>query len=199
MPASCKNTLTRSCTPSIHGASGVLALKVILPSSAQAPAYPSPGLSHRFSPSIKPFLRIQLGAVTWQVKQLNWIDSLCYPSLDKLTAMNLQVVQNQEHLFACIFEQSGLKFDELVRIKGLINDHPAGLAQIGHRGNHRQLVTCTAHGHCHRCFARWRVAPAAHVSIDQSSLITPVNFCSFASCALLYAGVLPLESGLRRS
>ena len=110
--------------------------------------------------------------------------------------MNPQIIQNQKNFFTRIFNQRVQKFDEFFSIKGFINDHPACLALIGHPSNHRQLVAHTAHNHSHRCFACWRADSAAHVGIDQSGLIALVNFCSFASCALLYAGVLPFKQGL---
>ena len=56
----------------------------------------------------------------------------------------------------------------------------------------------TAYSNRDRSFSGWRVAPAAHVREDSRSLIALVNFCSFASCALLYAGVLPLKPSLHR-
>ena len=69
---------------------------------------------------------------------------------------------------------------------------------MGHYSNHRELVAGTAYSYRDRSFSRWRVAPVVHVGEDPHCLITPVNFCSFASCALLYAWVLPLKPSLHR-
>ena len=94
--------------------------------------------------------------------------------------MNPQVVQYQEHLFGCVFNQGLKKFDQLVRVERINNDYPARLALIVHRGNHRQLVTRAAQSKCHRCFACWCEAPAPNDCVDQCGLIIPVNLSTLS-------------------
>jgi hypothetical protein len=137
-----------------------------------------------------------LGAVAGKVEQFNLINPLGHPGLDEFAVMNSQVVQNQKDLFARIFYQGSQEFNQLVRIKGIINNHPTRFALIGYRRNHGELLARTANGQCNRRFARWRKASAAHIRVDQSSLIAPVNFSTLASGALLYGGVLTVQPSL---
>ena len=51
---------------------------------------------------IEPLFWIKLRALTGQIKQPNFLAVLCYPSLFKPAVMDPQVVQYQEHFFACI-------------------------------------------------------------------------------------------------
>jgi len=152
-----------------------------------------------FQVRVEPLLWVELRAVAGQVKQLNLVLALSHPRLDQLAVVNPQVVQNQKDFFARVFDQSLQKFDQLLSIKSLVNDHPTRLALVGHRGNHRKLLTGTAHGHGHRCFARWCKASAAYIGVDQSRLIAPVNLSALGPGALLDAGVLALQPSLHGS
>ena len=51
--------------------------------------------------------------------------------------MNSQVVQYQKQFAVCILDERLQKFNELVRVKGVINNHPARFTLIGYLRNHR--------------------------------------------------------------
>ena len=58
-----------------------------------------------------------------------------------------QIVQYQEDFFARILDQGLQEFNKLVGIKCRVDDHPACLALIGYRGNHRELLAGVAYRH----------------------------------------------------
>ena len=64
--------------------------------------------------------------------------------------MHKQIIENQEHFFRRILDRHFQELDELARVNGLINNHPARFTLIGYRRNHQWLV--------------WRVPPTANVT-----------------------------------
>lgn len=56
---------------------------------------------------------------------------LFQPPLCRLAVMAPQIIQNLEYFFLCIFDERSQKFDQLVGIEVLVNDHPACLSLIG--------------------------------------------------------------------
>jgi|GEM_PF-4295891 len=129
---------------------------------------------------VQTFLWIELWAipqglplvVAGQVEQLNLIFPLSCPSLHDLAMVYPQIIQNQEHLFPGILDQSSQEFNQLFRIKCIINNHPACLALIGHGGNHGKLFPGAPYGHRHRGLARRGKASTAHIGIDQRRFIS---------------------------
>jgi hypothetical protein len=49
------------------------------------------------------------------------------------------------NFFTRILNQCGHQFDRFFGIKCVVNDQPAGLPLVGHRGDHRALLTGAAH------------------------------------------------------
>lgn len=110
-----------------------------------------------FQISVESFFRIELWAVTGQVEQINQVLAFSHPCLHKLAVMPAQVVHNKKDFFVRILDQSLQKFNKLVDVEHLINDHPARFTLVSHRGNHRELLASAADSHGHRCFAHWCV------------------------------------------
>ena len=80
---------------------------------------------------------VEFRAVAGQVEQLDFLGVLGSPSLYRFAVMNSQVVQYQKHFAVCILDERLQKFNELVGVKGLINNHPARFTLVGYRRNHR--------------------------------------------------------------
>lgn len=94
---------------------------------------------------IQSLFRVELWAVAGQVEEFYLLCALCSPSLYRFAVVDSQVIQYQEHFSFGVLDERPQKFDQLVRVKRLINDHPTRLALIGHSRNHRQLVARTTH------------------------------------------------------
>ncbi len=86
---------------------------------------------------VEPLFRVEFRAVARQIEQLDIIFTRLNPSLDRLTVMDAQVIENQKHFFARVLDQGLQELNQLVRVKGLLNDHPACLALIRDGGDHR--------------------------------------------------------------
>ena len=54
--------------------------------------------------------------------------------------MPADVVVDDEGLAFCVADPSLEELGQLGVVKGPVYDHPMGLALVGHRGDHRQLV-----------------------------------------------------------
>lgn len=66
---------------------------------------------------IEALFRIQFGAVAGQVEQLDLVLTFSGPCLDRFAVMDLQVVENQEHLLVGILNQRFKEFDQLSALK----------------------------------------------------------------------------------
>ena len=92
---------------------------------------------------VERFVRIQLGAVTGQVEDLDLVLVLVKASLGRLAAMDAKGVEDQEDCFArppSLRNRRREEPNQLPVIEGAIDDHPAGLALVGRRRGHRRLL-----------------------------------------------------------
>lgn len=55
--------------------------------------------------------------------------------------MRSQAIKDQHDFFAYILDQRLRELNKLASIERLVNDHLAGLAFVGHRGNHGEFFT----------------------------------------------------------
>ena len=106
--------------------------------------------------------------------------------------MDSQVVQNQEYLLTSILDQGLQEFTELVGVKWLYDDHPAGLALVGDGGDHGEFLAGATHCQSHGGLACWCEASATHIGVGQGGLVTSMNFSTFTFGTLLDAGVFAL-------
>lgn len=148
--------------------------------------------------SIESFFWIELGAVTWQVEQLNQVVAFSHPGFHYSAVVYPQVVQNQKDFLTRILDQDLQEFNEFVRIKRFINNHSACLAAIGHGGDHGKLLPFTSYGHGYRGFACRCKTSTTHIRVDKRSIIAPVNLGTVTLGVLLDGGVLTFPPGLYR-
>ena len=99
---------------------------------------PMAGLRSAFGRS-----RIQFRPVGGQVEECKLVLVLSRPCLDWLAVTDSQVVENKEHLLAGILARRCKEFDQRGGVECFVNDHPACLARMRHRGNHRQFLPRT--------------------------------------------------------
>ena len=86
---------------------------------------------------VEPLFLVELRAVAGQIEQLDLVFTRLNPSLDRLAVIDAQVIENQKLFFARVLDQGLQKLNQFVRVKGLLNDHPACLALICDGGDHR--------------------------------------------------------------
>jgi hypothetical protein len=85
--------------------------------------------------------------------------------------VDAQVVQDQEHFLVRIFDQCAQEFDQLVGIKGIVNDHPSGFAPVGDGRYHGQFFALAGRYVAHGRFAGGRITPATGIGVGERSLI----------------------------
>ncbi|MCS6763356.1 MAG: hypothetical protein MO853_04430 [Candidatus Protistobacter heckmanni] len=154
-----------------------------------------------FQVGVESLIRIELRAVAWQVKDFDVGLVLGKPCLDRLAVMHAEVVEDQEHFLAralAIGHQRLEEINELLVVKGTIDDHPACLALIGHCGNHRQLLSRTSNRHRDRGLPFWSITAAPNIRIHQRGFVTPVNLATFGLGTLLDGQILLIDPLLDR-
>ena len=87
-------------------------------------------------------------------------------------AMHPQPVEDQEHLAACIADQSPEEDDQHGRRDRAIEHHPAQLALVAHRRDHPDIGALVAGTHDRRLAAR-RITAATYIVGAQATLVAP--------------------------
>src|SRR6516164_3969159 len=89
------------------------------------------------------------------------------------------------------------KFDQLVRVEGAIDDHPARLALIGHGRDHRQLLPGSWR-QSDGCFSFRSVAASTAMRVRQRRFIAPMDFAALRFGALGDGRIVLLEPRFHR-
>jgi hypothetical protein len=55
--------------------------------------------------------------------------------------------------FACILDQICKEFNEIFGVKGIVNNHPVGLALVGHHSEQRVLLRGATYSQCYEFFS----------------------------------------------
>ena len=85
---------------------------------------------------IQVFIRIVFRGIGRQEKHLNFILAVFQPRRSKLAVMDVQIVQNQEHLLFSITNQALHKPDQPLWVHGVLIDHKPDFALTADCGEH---------------------------------------------------------------
>ena len=94
---------------------------------------------------IQVFIRIVFRGIWRQEKHLNFILVLFQPCCSKLTMMDLQIVQNQEHFPLRSADQTLHEADQPLLVHSVLIDHKTNLALAADCGDHIDPLTLRLH------------------------------------------------------
>lgn len=124
---------------------------------------------------IQALVWIQFRAVTGQIEHLDLILMLGQPRLDFACMVNLQVVQDQEHLAVRALDQSLEEADQKIGVHRPLEYLPAHLALVRHRRNQTQALALVVHPNNKRLPFRC-ITATANIVGSQSGLVAPMKF-----------------------
>ena len=131
-----------------------------------------------FEVAVKVFVRIEFRAVARKEEDLDGVRVRPEPLLDDLAVMDLQVVDNEEHLAIRIAGQTPKELDHDLGVDRSLEQREAQLAAIGYRAEHAQPFPRSLPAD-DWSFPLGRVPASCHVVTANACLVAPVDFRPF--------------------
>lgn len=135
-----------------------------------------------FQRMIEVFVRIVFRGVGRQEKHLNFFLVFFQPGFNKFAMMNLQVIQNQEHLPLRRADQALHKLDQPPLIHGVLIDHETHIALAADCRKHIDPFPFCFHRQ-HRRLSFGCKAPLHRFAVAHASLIRPIYVGILCFCA----------------
>jgi hypothetical protein len=127
-----------------------------------------------FQITVQILIQIELLREGRQVKHSNLLSLLLKPLVYKFAVMRPQVVDNQKHLAAYIFDQPSQKSNQCLGVHRIPIDHETDLALIGDRGDQVDPLGFGWQSD-RRFLAPAGVASAVVASVAQAVFVRPMN------------------------
>lgn len=135
-----------------------------------------------FQRMVEVFIRIVFRGVGRQEKHLNFLLAFLQPGFNKFAMMNLQVIQNQEHLPLRCADQSLHKLDQPPLIHSVLIDHETHIAPAADCRKHIDPFPLCFHRQ-HRRLSLGSEAPLHYFAVAYPGLVRPIDDGIFLFCA----------------